>query len=145
MEEGHRWLSIIRTVILLIPLFGCIFLCFGFFSFPPTEWITHNFFEAVIAYQMWRAVAFSYNQNHPGCVYSTETAARGYMAQYSGAEVRNVSITVFGSGGSDESIQSGHVTFEYHMPREAIWNQGNMHVVTSYDDFSFRYVCGNAP
>ena len=145
MENEHRWLSVVRTVILLIPLFGCIFLCFGFFSFPPTEWITRNFFEAVIARQMWRALAFSTSPKYPDCIHYAETAARDYIAQYGGAEVRNISVTVVGGGGSDDSIQLGRVEFEYRKSGESNWNQGEVRVITSFDDFCFRYTCGNAP
>ncbi len=115
---------------------------FMFISFPPTEWITRNYFEAIISRQMWRALAFSYSQRWPNCTHYAELSAKDDMALYSDAEVRNVNVTISRGGGSDDTIEWGRVDFEYRKPGVIHFDRGQIVLMTLFDDFGFRYTCG---
>jgi hypothetical protein len=132
-------------LILLVPLFGCLFLLFGVVSFPPTEWITRNYFDAVVAGDLNRALLFSYSQKYPDCRQFTEKSAVEDIKMFGGAQVRNVNIQVIFSTGSDERPQLGRVTFDYRKTGADHWQQGYTQVSTSFEDFTFRYTCGKAP
>jgi hypothetical protein len=93
--------SIIRIMSLIVVLFVCIFLCFGFYSFPSTTWITRNYFNAVIAEDMSRALALTTTTDPETghlayCRSSTEAMAKDDIVKYGSAEVRNVAITLRG-------------------------------------------------
>lgn len=142
-EKGCRLIGI---TVLSVILACCGLLAFGFFSFPPTEWITRNYFDAIIAGDLEKAMQFtSESVRVPGCKEATKEDAQDDIATFGGSEIRNVAIQVVGSGGSDETIQVGRVRFEYRKPPDADWHEGYTQILTTFDDFGLRYTCGKYP
>jgi hypothetical protein len=145
MQANSRWRTC-AIVLLLLSTSCCGVLPFGWFSFPPTGWITRHYFDAIVAGDLTEAMKYTAaHSRFPGCVEATQQEAQGDINAFGGAEVRNIVITVLGSGGSDHTIQVGRVQFEYRRPGEAQWQPGYTQVLTTYDEFGFRYTCGKYP
>lgn len=105
-----------------------------------------NYIEAIIKRDVAQAMWYTVNSPRGArCAQATEKAALSAIGMYGGAAARQIQIDVLNSTGSDETIQIGRVTFLYQLPGQSEWHTGNLQLLTTYDDFGFRYPCGATP
>jgi hypothetical protein len=65
------------------------------------------------------------------------------IAQFGGAEVRDVTIGILFNTGSDDEIQFAIVEFEFRKPGQTEWQYGEMRIMTDYFVPGIRYICGH--
>lgn len=138
-----------KAIVTLIAVTGAaLLLCLGFafmtwISFPPTDWLTRNYFEAVVSGDLVRATLFSPNSiSSTLCANASMVRARDDIQQFGATAVRSVSVRVRANDGNDDAIEYGSVDFEYRKPGESVWRAGHILVQTRHYWLGFRYTCG---
>lgn len=132
------------VVVLGAALLLCACLAFmTWMSFPPTDWLTRNYFDAVISGELARATMFSPDSmSSTICAEASTARARDDIQRFGAAAVRNVSVLVRANDGNDDAIEYGSVDFEYRKPGESVWRAGHILVQTRHYGLGFRYTCG---
>ena len=138
-----------KAIVTLIAVIGAaLLLCLGlafmtWMSFPPTEWLTRYYFDAVVSGDLARATLFSPDSKASMfCTNASEARARDDIQQFGAAAVRNVSVLIRANDGNDDAIEYGSVDFEYRKPGESVWRAGHILVQTRHYGLGFRYTCG---
>ena len=138
-----------KAIVTLIAVTGAaLFLCLGlavmaWVSFPSTEWLTRNYFDAVISGDLVRATLFSPDSiSSTFCAKASMARARDDIQQFGIAAVRNVSVLIKANDGNDDAIEYGSVEFEYIKRSDGIWRAGRILVQTRHYGIGFRYTCG---
>ncbi len=138
-----------KAIVTLIVVTGAgLLVCLGlafmtWISFPPTDWLTRNYFDAVISGDLVRATLFSPDSiSSTLCAKASVARARDDIQQFNAAAVRNVSVLVRANDGNDDAIEYGSVDFEYRKPGDGVWRAGHILVQTRHYGLGFRYTCG---
>ena len=134
----------IAVVVLGAALLLCACLAFmTWMSFPPTDWLTRNYFDAVISGDLARATMVSPDSmSSTICAEASTARARDDIQRFGAAAVRNVSVLVRANDGNDDAIEYGSVEFEYMRRSDGIWRAGRILVQTRHYEIGFRYTCG---
>jgi hypothetical protein len=133
--------SIGLGVVLIVIVAACgLFLYLSVFSFPPTETIAQNYFDAIIRKDI--EAVLRLGRSDPLCQENLKYIAQRDIERFGGTEVREVSISVDGSSGSDEGIQWARIEFQYHEIGQTTWKQGKIVISTDHERPGLRYTCG---
>ena len=133
--------SIGLGVVLIVIVAACgLFLYLSFFSFPPTETMAQNYFDAIIHKDI--EAVLRLGRPDPLCQDNLKYIALRDIEQYGGTVVQEISITINGPVGSDEEIQWARIEFQYHEIGQTVWKQGKMVISTDHEVPGLRYTCG---
>jgi hypothetical protein len=139
--DNHAKRSIGFGIVLIAIVAACgLFLYLSFFSFPPTETIAQNYFDAIIRKDV--EAVLRLGRSDPLCQDNLKYIAQRDIERFGGTVVREVSITVEGPSGSDEGIQWARIEFQYHEIGQSVWKQGKMVISTDHERPGLRYTCG---
>jgi hypothetical protein len=135
------WLAGTAAVFVAVLCCGFVGCSLGLISYPSTGKLAKRYLNAVKNGDAQAAADLAGSKN--GCRQQMYLDARMDIAQFGGAEIRNVNIEVQHGTGSDNQIQFAKVEFEYRRPDRSEWDRGEMRLMTDSDVPGFRYLCGN--
>lgn len=139
---GMAMLVGVSVVALTLSLVCGLFFYLSFVSYPSTKAIGQRYLAAVINENLTAAIDLARSKEE--CRAALQEAALEDIKEFGGAEVRNVSIDLKYSDGSDNEIQFAVVEFEYNRPGHAGWQSVSMRLFTDHDVPGFRYMCGRS-
>jgi hypothetical protein len=114
---------------------------FGFISLPLTRTLASHYLRAVLNGNLEAAVALAGSE--AVCQRAVWRHAETDIAQFGGAEVRDVTIGILFNTGSDDEIQFAIVECEFRKPDQTEWQHGEVRIMTDYSVPRIRYICGN--
>ncbi len=135
------------SITLVVGIVGLLLCCgfvgcsLGLISYPSTGTLAKRYLNAVQKGDTQAATGLAGSDN--GCRGQMYLDAKRDIAQFGGAEIRNVNIRVRYGTGNDNQIQFAIVEFEYCKPGQSEWEQGEMSLLADSDVPGFRYLCGN--
>lgn len=131
----------VRHAWFLLPLIGLISIsCIWWIrSYPSTTRLAKQYLEAVIdsdEEQASRLADF-------GCKELVRNYAREDIHRFANAEIRNVTVRIENGTGSDTGVQFAWVNFEYRKNSQAVWQSGEVGVMTDFEGMGRRHLfCG---
>ncbi|MHB1355880.1 MAG: hypothetical protein ACYCZF_07865 [Anaerolineae bacterium] len=97
--------------------------------FPRSKTLAHRYLAAVVKADPQAAMRLM-DDTDPWFVPCYEQGILLDIVEYGHAEVRGVRMELFGPGGSDDSVQSVNVTFQYLKPGQSDWQDGKLVIMT---------------
>jgi hypothetical protein len=114
---------------------------FGFISLPLTRTLARHYPRTVLNGNLEAAVALAGSE--AVCQRAVWRHAETDIAQFGGAEVRDVTIGILFNTGSDDEIQFAIVECEFRKPGQTEWQYGEVRIMTDYSVPGIRHICGN--
>ncbi len=115
-----------------------------FEGFPPTEILARLYLMKVIAGDANGASDLAFLQRPDDiCLRIAKQDALRDIAQFGGAEVKDLSISIYHGTGSDDYFETAMMTFKYRKSNQEQWSDGKILLESDANYWGLRYLCGN--
>lgn len=145
MKSSVKPTRIIGCMLISVPLCFCSICFLSWWSFPPTEFLARLYLDRVIAGDSKGAASVAYfHRPSDLCDQSLlKQDAIKDIAQFGGAEIKNLTVSIFHGKGSDENYETATMTFEYRKPNQAQWLNGKIRLESGANYWGIRFICDN--
>lgn len=97
--------------------------------FPKSKTLAHRYLDAVVKADPQAAMRLM-DDTDPWFIPCYEQDILLDIIEYGHAEIRGVRMQLFGPGGSDDSVQTVDITFQYLKPGQTQWQDGKLVIMT---------------